>query len=85
MAYFVYILYSKSADRYYIGSTKDLDDRLKRHNTGRSKYTKRGIPWDLTYKEEYPTRSDALKRERELKNWKSRIQIERLVRTSPDT
>jgi len=82
MAYFVYILYSRSADRYYIGSTKDLDDRLKRHNTGRSKYTKHGIPWDLTYKEEYPTRSDGLKRERELKSWKSRERIEALIRTS---
>ena len=40
MPYYVYILQSEKDGTYYIGSTQDLDERLKRHNEGRSKYTK---------------------------------------------
>ena len=82
MSYFLYILYSKSIDRFYIGSTHDLSDRLRRHNSGRSKYTNAGVPWELIYSEEYETRSNAMRRERELKSWKDRKMIENLVRTS---
>jgi putative endonuclease len=61
MTYYLYILYSQSVDKYYIGSTGNLSDRLERHNSGRSKYTKSGLPWELKYSEEYETRSDAYK------------------------
>ncbi|MDX1471566.1 MAG: GIY-YIG nuclease family protein [Flavobacteriaceae bacterium] len=47
MDYKVYILYSESIQRYYCGQTKDLDERLNRHNGGGNKYTKRGRPWRL--------------------------------------
>jgi putative endonuclease len=82
MPFHVYILYSRSPDKYYIGSTGDLTDRLHRHNAGRSKYTRAGVPWDLVYTEEYPIRVEAVLRERELKGWKNRERIESLVRTS---
>ena len=39
-----YILHSVKIDTYYIGSTSNIEDRLKRHNSGRNTYTKRGIP-----------------------------------------
>ena len=35
----LYILYSKTADKYYVGITANLNDRLERHNGGRSKAT----------------------------------------------
>jgi putative endonuclease len=85
MPYYLYILQSLATGTYYIGTTSDLEDRLHRHNSGRSKYTKRHVPWKLVYQEEYPTRSAAMKRERQLKNWKSRDRIESLVRMSPGT
>ena len=59
----VYILYSQSIDAYYIGSTINLEDRLFRHNSGRSKYTKRGIPWTLVYVKEYATKAEACNEE----------------------
>ncbi|MFN3941656.1 MAG: GIY-YIG nuclease family protein [Flavobacterium sp.] len=34
MTYFVYILHSPNYDKYYIGQTNNLEDRLKRHNEG---------------------------------------------------
>ena len=82
MSYFVYILQSLIDSTYYIGSTQDLKERLKRHNEGRSKYTKAKRPWQLIYFEEFTKRSYATRREKEIKNRKSRQFIESLVRTS---
>ena len=80
MSYIVYILYSVSVDRYYVGQTSNLDDRLQRHNQGRSKYTKSGIPWVLKYKELFATRPDAMEREREIKSSESRDQLVRYIK-----
>ncbi len=66
MAYYVYIIYSKSLDKFYVGSTQDLEDRLKRHNEGRSRFTKPGIPWAIVYKESCKSRTSAYKREKEI-------------------
>jgi len=82
MPYYVYILLSHHNGKYYIGSTRNLEDRIKRHNEGRSKYTKYGIPWELLYSEKYLDRSDAIKREKQIKRQKSKKFIEALVKTS---
>jgi putative endonuclease len=79
--WFVYIIYSEKINKYYVGVTDDLDWRLERHNMGWGKYTKRGIPWRLVYYETYETKSDALKREKEIKQKKSKTYIENLLRT----
>jgi len=67
--YFVYLL--KCSDgSFYCGIAKDLDKRLKQHNgliKGGSVYTRSKRPVKLIYFEEYKTRSDALKREYEIK------------------
>ena len=75
----VYILYSEKLDIYYTGSTGNLEDRVKRHNRGGSKFTKTGIPWKLVYQKEYPTKSDAYKAELHLKSQKNRKFIENLI------
>jgi len=82
MAYFVYILQSERDGSYYIGHTSNLEDRLKRHNEGRSVYTRAKVPWKLVHQEGFDSRSDAMKREREIKAKKVRDYIEHLVRTS---
>ena len=82
MPYFIYILQSLVDGTYYIGSTQDLEARLERHNEGRSKYTKPKRPWKMIYYEEYDRRSNAARREKEIKSRKSRKLIEDLVRTS---
>ncbi|MBN2036656.1 MAG: GIY-YIG nuclease family protein [Chitinispirillaceae bacterium] len=79
----VYILYSPTADRYYIGHTADLKLRMASHNhscIGLNKYTRNNGPWNLVYQESnFTTRSEAMRREREIKQWKSRKKIETLV------
>jgi len=81
MPFYVYILQSLKDGSYYIGSTNDLDDRVKRHNQGRSKYTKAKCPWELVYHEVFADRSSAAKRESEIKRHKRVAFIEKLVRT----
>ncbi|WP_082830752.1 GIY-YIG nuclease family protein [Cochleicola gelatinilyticus] len=59
MSHLVYILYSSSISQYYCGETSNIEDRLLRHNGGRSKSTKRGIPWVLIRTIDCIDRSDA--------------------------
>jgi putative endonuclease len=75
MDYFVYILYSQRLDRYYVGQTNDLTERIRRHNRGIEKYTSAGIPWELVFYDRVSTRGEAMKRERKLKNLKSRAKM----------
>ena len=77
--YYTYILTSLKNNSYYVGSTSDLKQRLTYHNTGKSKYTKLKMPWNLIYFEEFLTLSLARKRETQIKSWKSRKSIERLI------
>ena len=71
---------SEKADRYYTGSSDDVDWRLKRHNLGWGRFTKRGIPWRIVYTEEYKSKIEALRREKEIKSKKSRKYIEELIK-----
>jgi putative endonuclease len=64
---------------YRTGPCRDLEARLERHQTGREDSTRSGVPWDLVWHEAYPTRAEAMGRERQIKSWKSRIRIDRLV------
>jgi len=64
----VYILYSNSINQYYCGETQDIVDRLVRHNSGRSKATKRGVPWIMVKNIECNNRSEAKKLETAIKS-----------------
>ena len=78
--YFVYILYSVLSDRYYIGITSDLIERLRRHNAAHKKgFTGRSQDWVVVYREEHTSKAEALSREKTLKSWKSRMKIKELI------
>ncbi len=79
MGYFVYILYSKKLDRYYIGSSCDPVERLRYHNLELKGWTKRGVPWGIVYTTEFTDRNTAMVKERFIKNQKSRKFIEKLI------
>ena len=76
----VYILECKDG-RFYVGSANNLSIRLIDHNHGKCKFTKSRLPVRLVYKEKYSMLSLARKRERQIKNWKSRFMIEKLVKS----
>jgi putative endonuclease len=66
--YYVYILKSKIADRYYIGSTQNLKRRLEEHNNRKKRWTSRFQPWEVIHSEEYDNRTEAVIREKRLKS-----------------
>jgi putative endonuclease len=79
MQYFVYILYSPSLGSHYIGSCQEIEIRLKKHLCNHQGFTSKAKDWQLAYHESYPEKSGALKRERQLKRWKSKRRIEQLI------
>ena len=68
MNHYVYILENNAKNRHYIGYTIDIEKRLTEHNKGMTRSTMPFGPWKCIYWEEYPTRSEALKREWHLKH-----------------
>ncbi len=76
----IYILYSLSKNKYYIGySADDLVERLRRHNSNHKGFTGTVADWQLVYNEIYLTKIEAMAREKEIKGWKNRKMIERLI------
>jgi putative endonuclease len=52
----------------YVGMSKDLERRLKEHNSGSSRYTKGHMPWSVIHTEYFGTWSEARIREKYLKS-----------------
>ena len=79
MPYYVYILYSISLNKYYTGSTANIEERIKRHNAGATSSTKSGRPWKIVFSREFKLKSDALKFESYIKKMKSRQFVIELI------
>ena len=78
--YWGYIIYSKSKDRFYVGTTGvGPQIRLDRHNDGWTRSTKAGIPWELKFIQTFDNKSEASKWERMVKKQKSRAYLEHLI------
>ncbi|TAH00170.1 MAG: GIY-YIG nuclease family protein [Sphingobacteriales bacterium] len=75
----VYILHSQSLNKYYVGSTSNLSERLKKHNSNHKGFTGNTADWVIMYIESFPTKSLAFAQEMKIKKWKSRILIEKLI------
>ncbi len=67
MPFYVYAIMSDESHRY-IGQTPDLVRRLSEHNAGLCHSTKHGYNWRIIHTEKYPTRAEAMKREKWLKS-----------------
>ena len=77
--YFVYVIQSDVDGRFYNGLTKDIENRVKEHNTGKTKSTRPYKPWKLVYLEEYKTREEARKRELFLKSGEGRELLKHIL------
>lgn len=69
--FFVYVLQSQKNGRYYIGSTKNVEQRLIQHNAGMTQATQSLRPWKLVHTQSYETLALARRREKQLKSWKN--------------
>jgi putative endonuclease len=80
--FWVYILQNPEG-RFYVGHTDNLGNRVVSHNRIdkiSGKFTRKNGPWVLVWSEQHPERSSAMRREREIKDWKSAHMIrERLL------
>jgi putative endonuclease len=65
------VLNSLKTDRYDVGSTEDLENRLTEHNGGEVKAARNFRPWKIVYTETFDTRSEAIRREYQIKSWKN--------------
>jgi len=81
--WFVYILRSLKDNRYYIGSTSDIEKRINCHNRGGNISTKNRRPLVLIYFEIYNTKREAFRREKIIKSYKCGEAFERLIRKDP--
>jgi len=66
--FIVYAIKSLSYNFIYVGMTEKLEDRIKRHNSGYNKSTKKFIPLKLIYSENCETGQEARIREKYLKS-----------------
>ena len=82
--YKVYIIYSVKLDKYYIGFTSDIDDRLLKHNRKSKGFSSSGRPWILVYSKSFENKKDAMKREKQIKGWKNRDRILTLIQSGSE-
>jgi putative endonuclease len=78
--FYTYILLCSDTS-YYTGITNDMERRLFEHETGTGEdtsYTHARRPLKLVYKEPFQYAEDAIKREKQIKNW-SRAKKEALI------
>jgi putative endonuclease len=78
----VYAIFNRDNNKVYIGQTDSLERRIKEHNNHTFKsYTSRfqGL-WELIYKESVANRSEAIKREKQLKSYRGREFIKQFIR-----
>jgi len=80
--YKVYVLKSKKYKKSYVGTTNDLERRLIEHNSGQSAFTKRFMPWEVLYHEEFAEQQEAIKREKFLKSSSGRRFLKKIFEQS---
>lgn len=76
---YLYILVNRDTDRYYIGSTSDINRRLNQHKSGYTRTTKVLGTYDLVYTEEFNNITEAREREKKLKSYKSKKYLKWLI------
>ena len=75
-----YILYSAYLGKYYIGHTEDtMEARLRRHLSNHSGFTGKAKDWILVFSKIFDTKKEAQAFENQIKGWKSRKAIEKLI------
>ena len=78
--FYTYILFSTKLNKYYIGSTGDyLSERLKKHNSNHKGFTGGHGDWEIVHSERFETKLEARDREFQIKRWKSKIMIRKLI------
>jgi putative endonuclease len=73
--YTAYVLYSETHNKIYIGYTSNLIQRFKSHQLLAKDWTAKFRPWSVIYCEYFKDKSEARKREIQLKQFRNRLNI----------
>jgi putative endonuclease len=79
MLFIVYIIYSHIKDKYYIGFSSNLAERIIIHNQKSKGFTGNVNDWKIVFTQEFETKTEALAREKQIKSWKSKEKITQLL------
>jgi putative endonuclease len=76
MKHFLYILKSKSVNKFYVGISQNPQLRLEYHNSFEKGFTARYRPWEIVYAQEFNSKKEATQIEKKIKSWKSSKMIQ---------
>lgn len=77
----VYILYSSTIDRFYIGYTSmSLPERLGKHNTNHKGFTGQTNDWAIRWAEPFDDKTQAIRKEKQIKRRGAKRFLESLKR-----
>ncbi|WP_298115925.1 GIY-YIG nuclease family protein [Flavobacterium sp.] len=84
MSHFLYILYSKTSSKYYVGETHNVEERIFKHNQHEysNSFSKIANDWKLVLFFECEDRTRALYLERFIKRMKSKLFIEKVIQNT---
>jgi putative endonuclease len=75
MSYYVYMILCEG-NGFYTGYTKNLNSRIRLHSKGKgARYTRMHRPKKLVHVEEFPSRAEAMKREKKIKKLSHRQKL----------
>jgi len=82
--HYVYIIFSSSAHKFYIGETLNITERLEKHNSGAyaNAFTSQTNDWTIQATIECQNRTQALQIEKHIKSMKSKVYIENVIKYS---
>jgi len=79
MSFFLYILHSSSADKFYTGISQNPYTRLSFHNSSEKGFTARYRPWKIVFIKNFYSKVEATLAEKKIKAWKSKSMIQRVI------
>ena len=80
--FYTYILFSNTINKFYVGASENPEERLKKHNAKNKGFTNQANDWQIVFLKSFETKSEALAYEKQIKNWKSAIKIQKLISSS---
>ncbi len=83
--YYIYMMSNKKNGVIYTGITNDLKRRISEHKEGLSPgFTRKYHAKSLVYFEDFDSNSQAIEREKQLKNWKRQWKIDLIEENNPE-
>ncbi|OGX08864.1 MAG: hypothetical protein A2Z88_09965 [Omnitrophica WOR_2 bacterium GWA2_47_8] len=77
--FYTYILINLVKTKTYVGSTQNIEQRLKEHNRGKVTFTRKFLPYQILHVENFVTNKEARARERFYKTTSGRRRIKELI------